>query len=82
MALAPAKKAIQAIESNSSNMASIFLELIRMAIAIKQIPSYLDPNFKKQCISIFNKRWAQFDTNTYLIAFFLHPKYRGKFNYF
>jgi hypothetical protein len=51
-------------------MASIFLELIKMAVSIKQIPNYLNQNFKKQCISIFNKRWAQFDTNTYLIAFF------------
>jgi hypothetical protein len=63
-------------------MASIFMELIKMAVAIKQIPNYLDQNFKKECISIFNKRWAQFDTDTYLVAFFLHPKYRGKFNYF
>jgi len=64
-------------------MASIFLELIKMAVAIKQISNYLelDPDFKKNCISIFNKRWSQFDTDTYLVAFFLHPKYRGKINY-
>ncbi|RIA81153.1 hypothetical protein C1645_837458 [Glomus cerebriforme] len=50
-----------------------------MAVAIKQISNYLvlDPDFKKNCISIFNKRWAQFDTDTYLVAFFLHPKYRA-----
>ena len=60
-------------------MASIFLELIKMAVAIKKIPN---SNFKKKCIGIFNKRWAQFDTDTYLVAYFLHPKYRGKFNYF
>jgi len=64
-------------------MASIFLELIKMAVAIKQISNYLelDPDFKKNCISIFNKRWTQFDTDTYLVAFFLHPKYQGKINY-
>jgi hypothetical protein len=63
-------------------MASIFLELIKMAVAIKKIPNSIDSDFKKKCIGIFNKRWAQFDTDTYLIAYFLHPKYRGKFNYF
>ena len=67
------------MESKSSNMASIFLELIKMAVAIKKIPN---SDFKKKCIGIFNKRWAQFDTDTYLVAYFLHPKYRGKFNYF
>ena len=58
------------------------MELIKMAVAIKQISNYLDLDFKKKCISIFNKRWVQFDTDTYLVAFFLHPKYRGKLNYF
>jgi len=67
------------VESKSSNIASIFLELIKMAVAIKKIPN---SNFKKKCICIFNKRWAQFDTDTYLVAYFLHSKYRGKFNYF
>jgi len=80
--LAPAKRAVQAIEANSSDMASIFLELVKMAAAIKQIPNYLDSDFKEQCISIFNKRWAQFDIDLYLVAFFLHPNYRGKFNHF
>ncbi|GBC48407.2 ribonuclease H-like domain-containing protein [Rhizophagus irregularis DAOM 181602=DAOM 197198] len=45
--LAPAKKAIQAVEANSSNMASIFLQLIQMAVEIKKISNYFDPNFKK-----------------------------------
>jgi hypothetical protein len=53
-----------------------------MAVAIKKIPNYLDPNFKKECIGVFNKRWAQFDIKIYLVALFLHPNYRGQFNYF
>ncbi|RIB24115.1 hypothetical protein C2G38_2169465 [Gigaspora rosea] len=35
--LAPAKRAIQAVEAKSSNMALCFLELVKMAIAIKNI---------------------------------------------
>lgn len=77
----PVKTAIKAVEANSSNMALIFLELSKMAAYIKRIPSSIDLNFKKQCIGIFNKRWSQFDTEIYLVGFFLHPKYRGKFNY-
>lgn len=78
----PAKRAIQAIEAKSSNMALIFLELIKMAVAIKQLPNSLNSEFKKKCISVFNKRWAQFDIDIYLVTYFLHPNYRGNFNYF
>ena len=77
----PAKRAIQVIEGKSSNMALIFLELIKMAATIKQLPNSLNSEFKKKCISIFNKRWAQFNIDTYLVAYFLHPNYRGNFNY-
>ncbi|RGB30815.1 hypothetical protein C1646_764832 [Rhizophagus diaphanus] len=56
--LAHARRAVQAIEANASNIASIFMELIKMAVAIKQISNYLDLDFKKKCISIFNKRWV------------------------
>src|SRR5215204_1133799 len=76
--LAPAKRAVKNIEAKSSNMASCFLELVKMAIAIKNLPSSLDTNFKRQCIRIFNKRWEKLDIMTYLLTFFFHPKYRGK----
>ena len=48
-----------------------------MACAISKI-SYQDLEFKKICTAIFNKRWKEFDTDIYILAFFLHPKYRGK----
>ncbi|GES75965.1 ribonuclease H-like domain-containing protein [Rhizophagus clarus] len=33
-----------------------------------------------ECIGVFNRNWAQFDTNIYL-AFFLYPKYRDNYQY-
>ena len=48
-----------------------------MARAISQI-SFQNSDFKNKCIAIFNKRWKQFNTEVYLLAFFLYPKYRGK----
>jgi hypothetical protein len=50
-----------------------------MARAISEIPSLQNQEFKKTCIAIFNKRWKEFDINIYMLAFFLHPKYRGKY---
>jgi len=49
-----------------------------MARAISQISFIQNSDFKNKCIAIFNKRWKQFNTEVYLFAFFLHPKYRGK----
>jgi len=48
-----------------------------MARIISEI-SIQNLEFKKSCVAIFNKRWKEFDTNIYILAFFLHPKYRGK----
>ncbi|RIA88075.1 hypothetical protein C1645_775887, partial [Glomus cerebriforme] len=59
-------------------MALIFLELIKIAITIKKIQNSLDLDFKKNCISIFNRHWKQFDINIYFVALFFHPKYQDK----
>lgn len=58
-------------------MADCFVELIKMARIISEI-SIQNLEFKEKCIAIFNKRWKEFDINIYMLAFFLHPKYRGK----
>ena len=60
-------------------MALCFLKLVKIAITIKNISNIIDSNFKKQCIKIYNRYWKQFDITTYLLAYFLHPKYRGIF---
>lgn len=77
--LEPAKNAIKALESTTASLADCFVELVKMARAILEIPPLQNPEFKKTCIAIFNKRWKEFDTDIYMLAFFLHPKYRGKY---
>lgn len=77
MVLNPAKNAVKALESNTTTLADCFIELLKMAQAILTI-SFQNLNFKQKCIAIFNKRWQEFDINIYILAFFLHPKYRGK----
>ena len=77
MVLNPAKNAVKILESNTITLADCFIELLKMAQAISAI-SFHNLNFKQKCIAIFNKRWKEFDINIYILAFFLHPKYRGK----
>ncbi|CAB5365235.1 unnamed protein product [Rhizophagus irregularis] len=75
--LKPAKSAIKALEFNTTTLADCFFELLKMARTISEIPSFQNIDFKKKCIAIFNKRWKEFDINTYMVAFLLHPKYRA-----
>ncbi len=76
--LSPAKNAIKSLEFNTTTLADCFLELLKMARAILAISPLQNITFKQKCTAIFNKRWKEFDINMYMLAFFLHPKYRGK----
>ena len=79
--LAPAKSAVKMVEARTTSMADVFLALIRMATAIKSLPcqdTQERVEFRKQSIQFYNKRWKEFDVETYILAYFLHPKFRGK----
>src|SRR5437764_8175603 len=79
--LAPAKKAVKMIESKTTTMGDVFLTLIQMATAIKALPLQDSPQlvlFRKQCIQFYNKQWKEFDTSIFMLAYFLHSKYREK----
>jgi hypothetical protein len=71
--LKPIKTAITLLESASINLSDCFIQLILLANAIKKISSHEQPEFHQHCIETFNKRWANFDSNLYILAYFLHP---------
>ncbi|CAG8667129.1 10489_t:CDS:2, partial [Ambispora gerdemannii] len=64
---------------NLINNPDIFVELVKMAIAIQKTSALFNSQFRCDCIAIYNKRWKEFDTDLYLLVFFLHPTYRGEF---
>ncbi|CAJ0629443.1 6152_t:CDS:2 [Entrophospora sp. SA101] len=39
--------------------------------------SPLDERFRNHCIKVFNERFSEFMNDTYLLAYYLHPKYKG-----
>ncbi|PKB95795.1 hypothetical protein RhiirA5_436022, partial [Rhizophagus irregularis] len=55
------------LENNLKNILETQPEIFHNAISTKNL---------LQNRHIFNKRWVQFNTDTYLVAFFLHPKYQ------
>lgn len=76
--LSPIRTAIMNLEARSTTLADCFIQFVCLAAAIKKISSLRIKEFKKYCIHIFNKRWNNFNTDIYMLAYFLHPGYRGK----
>ncbi|GET67050.1 ribonuclease H-like domain-containing protein [Rhizophagus irregularis DAOM 181602=DAOM 197198] len=75
--LKPIKTAITLLESANANLADCFLQLILIANTIKKLPSRGMGEFHQHCIESFNKYWDKFDPKIYILAYFLHPAYRG-----
>lgn len=48
-----------------------------MATMIKDLSQAGTVTFQTQCQAAFDKRWNQFNFDLYLLAYFLHPQYRG-----
>ncbi|GET57370.1 ribonuclease H-like domain-containing protein [Rhizophagus irregularis DAOM 181602=DAOM 197198] len=75
--LEPIKKAILMLEGSNVTLADCYLHLLRIAAFFKSMPTDDYKELRNSCISIFNKRYKEFDEDIYLLGFFLHPKYRG-----
>ncbi|GET63634.1 ribonuclease H-like domain-containing protein [Rhizophagus irregularis DAOM 181602=DAOM 197198] len=74
--LEPIKKAILMLEGSNVTLADCYLHLLRIAAFFKSMPTDDYKELRNSCISIFNKRYKEFDEDIYLLGFFLHPKYR------
>ncbi|RIB24992.1 hypothetical protein C2G38_2167033 [Gigaspora rosea] len=75
--LKPISDTIMCLESKMANLADCYLGYIKLAIAIKNIFQDHHLMFYQKCVSIFNERFHAFDYDEYLLAYYLHPKYRG-----
>ena len=79
--LLPLKMAILNLEGTKSNLADCFIQLIKLVVSINKITNERRMNgFKNHCIKIINEQWRSFDIKPYLLAYYLHPLYRGKYN--
>ncbi|PKY33949.1 hypothetical protein RhiirB3_453264 [Rhizophagus irregularis] len=76
--LKPIKEAIKYLEMKNATLADCFLQLIKSSYSIKSL-SETHTTFRQQCIKAFNKRWMQFNFRLYMLAYLLHPLYRGTY---
>jgi len=76
---APIKECINILESNTTTLADCFIHMIKLAVAIYQL---LNLNlFKILAIHIFNNHYLEFQHPAYLLCYFMHPQYRGLYNF-
>ncbi|PKY61298.1 hypothetical protein RhiirA4_333921, partial [Rhizophagus irregularis] len=79
--LRPIKNAILMLEGNQTNLADAFIQMVRLGYVIKKFNSSNLISLQQHAIQAFNKRWEEFDISLYLLAYFLHPGFRGKYSY-
>ncbi|GBB89019.1 hypothetical protein RclHR1_15660001 [Rhizophagus clarus] len=72
----PIKECINLLEANEATLSDCFIHLIKLAYAIYRLPS--TNIFKLFVINIFNCRFEEFLHPLYILAYYLHPYYRGK----
>ncbi|GBC36080.2 ribonuclease H-like domain-containing protein [Rhizophagus irregularis DAOM 181602=DAOM 197198] len=72
----PIKECINLLEANEATLSDCFIYLIKLAYAIYQLPN--TNIFKPFAINIFNQRFEEFLHPLYILAYYLHPHYRGK----
>ena len=75
--LHPIKKSIATLESQTCSLSDCFIGLAQLGATIKNLSNKDHHEFRHQSIAVFNKRFAKFKDNTYLVCFFLHPGYKG-----
>ena len=71
------KEAVVVLQSDKTNLADYFINLVKLAAIIKKIPVEFHKNFHSHCINKFNERWKEFQYDEFLLAFFLHLAYKG-----
>ncbi|CAG8842081.1 21676_t:CDS:2, partial [Gigaspora margarita] len=63
------------LEKIDCSLADCFIGLAHLGAAIRRLPENDYCNFCQQAIAIYNRRFAEFDDNIYILCFFLYPGY-------
>ncbi|CAG8833046.1 776_t:CDS:1, partial [Cetraspora pellucida] len=75
--LFPIKEAILAVEANHSTLADCYINLVKIVMAIQNLPIDKYKGFHNECIKKFNKWFEEFNDPIYQLTYFLHPAYKG-----
>jgi len=77
----PIRDAILSLESNKSTLADCYFSLARLGQSINKIPDENENvRFRQHAVKSFNERFKMYDFDEYLLAYYIHPSYKGKKN--
>ncbi|CAG8800534.1 652_t:CDS:2, partial [Cetraspora pellucida] len=71
------KDAILSVEANRSTLADCYINLMRIAAAIQNLPTEEYRGFRNYCIRKFDQWFEEFNDPAYQLTYFLHPAYKG-----
>ncbi|CAB5378742.1 unnamed protein product [Rhizophagus irregularis] len=74
----PIRDAILSLESNKSTLADCYFSLACLGQSINKIPDENENvRFRQHAIKSFNERFKMYDFDEYLLAYYIHPSYKG-----
>jgi hypothetical protein len=75
----PIKNAILNLESNKATLADCYFSLAYLGQSINKFSEENEHiMFRQYAINIFNERFKMYDFDEYLLAYYIHPSYKGK----
>ena len=66
------------LERRIADLSDCYFRLACISATMKKLPHQINQEFQNHCIKTNNNRFQEFDEDSYLLAFFLNPLYRGK----
>jgi len=73
----PFKQAITIIEADTATLAEVYYLMIMLASRVYRMKDP-DVDFRLHCIQVFNHRWEDMYDPIFHLAYFLHPRFRGR----
>jgi len=74
----PIRNCILKLEAQTATLADCYIYMLKLAATVNRLPS--SNTLKSTLMGIYNHRYKEFDHESYLLSYYLHPLYRGKFN--
>ncbi|CAG8855295.1 10395_t:CDS:1, partial [Gigaspora margarita] len=72
----PIKDAIIKLESRNAILADCYFALLCLGSSIHKFSDENCKQFHQYAIKTFNSRFKEYESNEYLLAYFLHPGYK------
>jgi hypothetical protein len=76
----PIRDAILSLESSKATLADCYFSFACLGQSINKISNENEnARFRQHAIKTFNERFKMYDFDEYLLAYYIHPGYKGKY---